>query len=65
MAENSLFLAISCVLHVFAITRALDEDGSEKPVEVEWIDGLVSHPASFPASFEPRFEGAVRLISTV
>jgi len=65
MAENSLFLAISCVLHVFAITCALEEDGSEKPVEVEWIDGLVSHPASFPASFEPRFEGAVRLISTV
>jgi len=62
MAENSVFIAICCILHIFSITRKTNEDGSEVPLDPEWINALVTHLAPFPASFKPRFEGAERLI---
>jgi len=65
LAENSVFLAICYILQVFRITKAVNEDGSEKPLEPEWVSGMIHRPASFPASFELRFEGAKRLIQTI
>jgi len=65
LAENSIFLAICYILQTFRITRALYEDGSEKPLEPVWTSGLIHRPASFPASFTLRFDGAERLIQTI
>jgi len=62
MAENSNFIVMCYILQVFSITRALNDDGSEKPLKPHWVDGLTTHLEPFPASFKPRFEGAERLI---
>ena len=40
VASNSLFLAISAILQVFTISKAVNEDGSEKMFEPRWEDGL-------------------------
>lgn len=42
MADNSLWLAISSILHVFTITPAKDKDGKEIPVDVVFTSGLIS-----------------------
>lgn len=64
MAEDSLFIAICGILQIFSITRALNEDGSEKPLEPRWVNSMVMHPTPFPASLKPRFDGAECLIQT-
>jgi len=61
MAENTIFIAMSCILQVFSIGRALNDDGSEKPLKPQWLNGLLTHLEPFPASIKPRFEGAERL----
>lgn len=42
MAENTTFIAISCILHVFILGRALNEDGTEKPLVPNWQTGLTT-----------------------
>lgn len=39
MADGSLFLAISGILQVFSISKAVNEDGSEKPLVPHWESG--------------------------
>jgi len=64
MSENSVFIAICSILQVFKIDNAVNEDGSKIHVEPYWIPSMVTHLASFPASFELRFNGAEKLIDT-
>jgi len=64
MAINTLFIAISAVLQVFTLSKPLNEDGTEKSVEPKWLNGLVTHLESFPASFKLRFEGADKLFNS-
>jgi len=64
MAENTLFIAISAILHLFSITRMVDEDGSGVPFEPRWVNGVTVHLAPFPASFQLRFEGAEKMIDS-
>jgi len=61
LAENSIFIAMSCILQVFFIGKALNDDGSEKPLQPHWVEGITTHLEPFPASIKPRFEGAERL----
>jgi len=63
MAINSIFISICAVLHVFAMSKSVNEDGSEKTFEPRWEDGITVHLAPFPASFKLRFEGAENLIN--
>lgn len=63
MAINSFFTAISAILQVFIMSKQVNEDGSEKPLEPQWVDGLATHLEPFPASFKLRFEGAEKLIT--
>jgi len=62
MAENSIFIAISSILHVFQIDNAVNESGSKIPLEPRWISSTVPRLAPFPASFKFRFNGAEKLI---
>ena len=48
MADGSLFLAISGILQVFSIGKAVNEDGSEKPLESRWETGLAVYAESLP-----------------
>ena len=42
MALNSVFIFVSCVLQMFNITRELNDDGSEKPLNPCWSEGISS-----------------------
>jgi hypothetical protein len=46
MVDNSLFLAISGILQVFSIGKALNEDGSEKLLEPRWETGMTVYANS-------------------
>jgi hypothetical protein len=48
MADGSLFLAISGILQVFSIDKAVNEDGSEKPLEPHWETGIAVYAELSP-----------------
>ncbi|EJF56272.1 cytochrome P450 [Dichomitus squalens LYAD-421 SS1] len=54
-ADDALFLAIACMLHVFKIS---DPSESRERAQVQWSSGLVSVPSPFPYKIIPRFSGA-------
>ncbi|KAF8510589.1 cytochrome P450 [Gautieria morchelliformis] len=62
MAQNSLWMAISCILHVFSIAPARDQGGKEIPVDASFTSGLISRPEPFQCSIVPRFARATSLI---
>ncbi|KAF7376816.1 Cytochrome P450 monooxygenase 67 [Mycena sanguinolenta] len=58
-AEDSIWIAISNILHVFSIKGP---DGGIKKNDVQWSSGLVSIPSVFSCDIQPRFEGAEQLV---
>jgi len=65
MVENTIFIAISSILHTFKIERATDEMGREIPISVKFTSTLTSHPESYECKIVPRSEAASRLIATL
>ncbi|KAK7032334.1 hypothetical protein VNI00_013293 [Paramarasmius palmivorus] len=63
LADNSAWILIAYLLSTFDMKKALDQDGQEVDPEVEYNDGLVSHPSYFRCRFIPRPEKASELIS--
>ncbi|TFK83325.1 cytochrome P450 [Polyporus arcularius HHB13444] len=61
-AEDSLWLAIASLLHVFAITNP-DGRGGNGVTGIRWSSGLVSLPSPFPHKLAPRFSKAAELVS--
>ncbi|EIN09719.1 cytochrome P450 [Punctularia strigosozonata HHB-11173 SS5] len=59
-ADDSLFLTISSVLHVFSIRKPLKSASIDS---IRWSPGLVSLPSAFPSAIEPRFSGAGELLA--
>lgn len=53
LADTALFINIAQVLSVFTIGKAM-ENGKEVEPVVEFLPGVVSHPAPFKASIKPR-----------
>ncbi|KAK1220847.1 hypothetical protein PQX77_016367 [Marasmius sp. AFHP31] len=53
-ALDSIYLAVTSLLARFTITKALDDKGNEIVPEVEYDDGLMSHPKPFKCRFIPR-----------
>ncbi|OCH93698.1 cytochrome P450 [Obba rivulosa] len=53
-AELSLFINVTCVLHIFDITPALDTQGKEVKVEPNMTSGFVTHPEPSPCIIKPR-----------
>ncbi|KAJ8463546.1 hypothetical protein ONZ51_g10187 [Trametes cubensis] len=61
-ADNSLFINIASLLHVFDIKPAVDERGATIPVKYSMTSGLVSMVEPFECSFQPRSTAAEALI---
>lgn len=53
LADTALFVNIAQALSVFNIGKAT-EDGQETEPVVDFLPGVVSHPAPFKASIRPR-----------
>ncbi|KIJ32959.1 hypothetical protein M422DRAFT_183844, partial [Sphaerobolus stellatus SS14] len=62
MAENSLFISIASILHLFEISGPRDSFGNETPVEYEWTSGILSSPTDFHCTIKPRSKAAEELI---
>jgi hypothetical protein len=54
MARASLWLSMATTLWAFNIAKAKDASGKEIPVNVEYTDGLVSHPHPHACTIVPR-----------
>ncbi|KAF8874937.1 cytochrome P450 [Infundibulicybe gibba] len=61
-ADNSLFSLVSCVLSVFTISPAKDEQGNTVPIHLEMTSGLMSYPAHFDCEIKPHSTAAEKLI---
>ncbi|KAH9893508.1 CyP450 monooxygenase [Cubamyces lactineus] len=61
-AEDSLFINIASVLHVYDIMPAMDEHGLPMPVEHKMITGLVVGVEPFQCSIRPRSDAAESLV---
>ncbi|OSD00652.1 cytochrome P450 [Trametes coccinea BRFM310] len=64
-AEDSLFLTIASMLHVFAISPPEGTTATKVYDSVKWSSGLVSHPTAFPFIITPRFDTAPSLVHAV
>ncbi|KAJ8072938.1 hypothetical protein PM082_016498 [Marasmius tenuissimus] len=58
-ALDSIYLAVTSLLARFTIAKALDDKGHEIVPEVEYNDGLMSHPKLFKCQFIPRTRKSV------
>jgi len=61
MAENSIFIAISSILHVFRVGVAVNEEVNKSPIDLDQ-GGSNTYLTPNQVTFELRFEGAENLI---
>ncbi|KAF8067793.1 cytochrome P450 [Lyophyllum atratum] len=54
LAENAIFLMTAYILQSFDISHAVDQDGHEIPIRVEYSSGLVSLPEAFRCNIKLR-----------
>ncbi|KAF5315354.1 hypothetical protein D9619_007133 [Psilocybe cf. subviscida] len=62
LARASLWLSIATTLWAFNIGKTKDASGNEIPINVEYTDGLVSHPHPHECSITPRSPQVVTAI---
>jgi len=64
LVDPTLFIVTACVLSVFNVTKARDQNGHEIPVTpMVQADSILSHPAKFECSITPRDKVAEDLIT--
>ncbi|KAI0659815.1 CyP450 monooxygenase [Cubamyces menziesii] len=61
-ADDSLFISIASILHVFNITKALDAQGTPIPVKAEVASGFLSVIQKFDCSLQPRSPAHAALV---
>ncbi|KAI0064614.1 cytochrome P450, partial [Artomyces pyxidatus] len=61
-ADASMWIMVASLLAVFDVTQAKDENGRDIQLEVEFTDGIVSHPFPFACVIRPRDQQAVGVI---
>ncbi|KAJ5673893.1 hypothetical protein N7462_009332 [Penicillium macrosclerotiorum] len=64
LADSNIFLTVSRVLAVFNITKPI-ENGKVQDVNLNFLPGVISHPAPFKLSINPRSAAHVDLIKSV
>ncbi|KAF8588182.1 cytochrome P450 [Ramaria rubella] len=64
-ANNTIFIMAASILHVFQISKAIDENGNEVPAKEEYSTGGFAEPLPFPCSIKPRSKSAEKLINEV
>jgi len=62
LVQRSLEIEVASILHVFTISKALNEDGSEVSFVPVWVNGITVHSKPFPCSIKPRFSKAASLV---
>ncbi|PPQ95404.1 hypothetical protein CVT26_008250 [Gymnopilus dilepis] len=60
--EAQVWISIACILSVFDIGHALDDEGRPIPVVPAFTTGMICHPMPFKFSMKPRGENARLLI---
>ncbi|KAL1965863.1 hypothetical protein VTN77DRAFT_4996 [Rasamsonia byssochlamydoides] len=65
LADSTLYLSIAKSLAVFNITKPVDENGREVEPVVEFLPGVISHPAPFKTRITPRSPKHEELIHSV
>ncbi|KAI9067057.1 cytochrome P450 [Trametes sanguinea] len=63
MAVDSMWVTIACVLSLFDIRKAVDQDGKEITPDGEYIRGFLCHPKPFPCSIKPRSKEHEQLLN--
>jgi cytochrome P450 len=64
LAQNSVFLMVAQTLAAFDVAKPV-EDGKVVEPSVEFLSGVVSHPAPFKASITPRSAHHGRLVESL
>jgi cytochrome P450 len=63
MADSILWLTLACLLSVFNLSKAKDDNGREIEIDDEaFLDSFVTHPLPFKYSITPRSKQAEALI---
>ncbi|KAH9847899.1 cytochrome P450 [Lenzites betulinus] len=62
-AEDSLYLTVASILHVFDIGPPIDEAGQPIMIEYRLKDGLLAQPADCRCTIKPRSPAALALIN--
>jgi len=65
MANSTVFIEIAMTLSVFNISKYVDEDGNVVEPEIQYSDGIVSHPKPFKCDIQVRSEQAAALVSAI
>lgn len=65
LADSSVFLTIVMSLSTLNISKAVDDKGSEIDPKVDFMAGVISHPAEFRCDIRPRSKKAEQLVLTV
>jgi len=63
-ADNSIFLAVATISHLFKIGKAVDKGGVEIEPKERWTAGLTVRLEDYPCSIAPRFEGVGALLKS-
>ncbi|KAH8100126.1 cytochrome P450 [Cristinia sonorae] len=64
-ADESMFLAIACILHTFHISHPVDTEGRPVDLKIEWSSGLVAVPSYFPCIIQPLPETRKLVIDAI
>lgn len=64
IADSNVFLTIAQVLSTFNISKPV-VDGKEKDIPLEFLPGIISHPAPFDVTIKPRSEKHGELIKSL
>ena len=67
LAESSVWLTVAKSLAALNISKGVDEDGKEIEPTVDFLPGIISHPAPFKASIKarsPQHEELIRVVES-
>ncbi|KAH7890379.1 cytochrome P450 [Phlebopus sp. FC_14] len=62
MADAQIWISIACILTVFNVYPAKNEQGEPLKVEAEFESGMICHPKPFSFDISPRSESAKSLV---
>ncbi|KAF5345745.1 hypothetical protein D9758_011875 [Tetrapyrgos nigripes] len=65
MALSSIWIAITCILACFDVTKAVDEDGKVVEPSGEYTSGMLGYPLPFKCSIKPRSQRVKEMIHSL
>ncbi|KAF9479692.1 cytochrome P450 [Pholiota conissans] len=62
LAKNSSWMAVSSILAMYDITKAIDDKGVIIAATIRVTDGVISHPEPFKVNITPRSKESIKLL---